>query len=301
MVVGRAEPRRDGLYGQTDRASKFNSVQAAPLALRWRLVLTPPLSGPQNMAVDVALMARARETGEAVFRIYTWEVPTLSFGRNQTAVGRYDLEQIRSRGLGVVRRPTGGRAIMHWREVTYSVTAPVHDAVGLKPSYQRINEILLDGLRRLHVPAEIAMPAERAMRPTDAPCFVAPSEGEMTANGQKLVGSAQWRDNGALLQHGSILVEDDQTLLASLRAGALNDDSTHSAAPSETTHSFVPVGTLKGVLGRTPAVAEVAAAMFDAVRAIEDREAEPLDAGEVVRLGEDVLPGFLDDQWTWRR
>src|SRR3954466_12069034 len=96
---------------------------------RWRLLVTPPASGPENMALDEALMARAIETGEWVLRVYSWATPTLSLGRNQTARGRYDLGRIRERGLGVVRRPTGGRAILHDREITYSVTAPV-DAAG---------------------------------------------------------------------------------------------------------------------------------------------------------------------------
>ncbi|HXC24510.1 MAG TPA: lipoate--protein ligase family protein [Gemmatimonadaceae bacterium] len=279
-------------------------MSAPPLAPHWRLVVTPPLTGAQNMAVDVALMARARQTGEAVFRIYTWGVPTLSFGRNQTAFGRYDLDEIRARGLGVVRRPTGGRAILHWREVTYSVTAPLREGVGLKPSYQRINQILLDGLRRLQVPVEIAIPTERALRPTDAPCFAAPSAGEMTTNGQKLVGSAQWREDGALLQHGSILIEDDQTVLASLVIQpALVEATVGTRFPALTTipRSIPQVGTLRDVLGRAPEVLEVATAMFDAVQGIEDPDATHLDSAAVVQVGESAVQQFLDDQWTWRR
>lgn len=256
---------------------------------RWRLVHTLPLGGAMNMAVDVALMERARRTGEAVFRVYTWAAPTLSFGRNQTAVGRYALERIRERALDVVRRPTGGRAILHWREVTYSVTAPATDAVGLRQSYERINRILFEGLRRVGVAVEVAgvSPESRASRPSATPCFAEPSVGEMTAEGRKLVGSAQWRDAGALLQHGSILIDDDQSTLASLMV----DPPPPIPRP----------GTLADVLGRTPSVDEIADAMFSAVRHLETPEASFLDVDEVLRDADVTLKHFLDHEWTWRR
>src|SRR5512132_3240243 len=95
---------------------------------RWRLLFAAPRSGAENMARDMALLSRAARTGETVFSIYSWSHPTLSFGRNQPAAGLYDVEKIRDAEMDVVRRPTGGRAILHHREVTYSVTAPVKDA-----------------------------------------------------------------------------------------------------------------------------------------------------------------------------
>ncbi|HMA19794.1 MAG TPA: hypothetical protein VKO87_03265, partial [Gemmatimonadaceae bacterium] len=97
------------------------------------------------MARDSALMDRARETGETVFSVYSWERPTLSLGRNQTALDKYDLAEIERRGMDVVRRPTGGRALLHWREVTYSVTARISERESLSESYERINRILLRG------------------------------------------------------------------------------------------------------------------------------------------------------------
>src|SRR5262245_57411885 len=109
--------------------------------VRWRFFATPPASGAENMAVDEALMERARTTGEWVLRVYSWAAPCVSFGRNQTARGRYDIERIRERGLDVVRRPTGGRAILHDPEITYSVTAPVGGAGDLRDSYSRINRV----------------------------------------------------------------------------------------------------------------------------------------------------------------
>ena len=128
------------------------------------------------MARDAGLMDRARETGEAVFSVYSWERPTLSLGRNQTASGRYDLDQMRERSIDVVRRPTGGRALLHWHEVTYSVTAPIADGDSLKSSYERINRILLDGLSRLGVGASESRGGLPTPSPGELPCFATPAE-----------------------------------------------------------------------------------------------------------------------------
>lgn len=258
---------------------------------RWRLLLAEPRSGAENMARDSALQARAARTGETVFSIYSWTRPTLSFGRHQPATGLYDIEKIRSAKVDVVRRPTGGRAILHDHEVTYSVTAPVKDAAPLRETYSRINCILLDGLGRLGVGVEVASPSERAPAPSMRPCFETPGEGELVARGRKLVGSAQWRDERALLQHGSILVDDDQSslpLFAAVGAGAASD-------------SIPPPATLHALLGRSPDVAEVASAMFDAVRSLEDEEATEMTEEEIRGDTMSHIPHFLDEGWTWRR
>jgi lipoate-protein ligase A len=258
---------------------------------RWRLLLAAPRSGAENMARDSALQARAARTGETVLSIYSWARPTLSFGRNQPASGLYDIERIRSANVDVVRRPTGGRAIIHDHEVTYSVTAPVQDAAPLRETYARINRILLEGLGRLGVAVELASPAERAPVPSVRPCFETPGEGELVAQGRKLVGSAQWRDEGALLQHGSILVDDDQSSLPLF-----------AAAGGGAKHEPIPrPATLNALLGRSPDIAEVASALFDAVRSREDEGATEM-AEEEIR-GETMrrIPHFLDEGWTWRR
>ena len=258
---------------------------------RWRLLLAEPRSGAENMARDSALQARAARTGETVFSIYSWTRPTLSFGRHQPAAGLYDIEKIRSANVDVVRRPTGGRAILHDHEVTYSVTAPVKDAAPLRETYSRINRILLDGLGRLGVGVELASSTERAPAPSTRPCFETPGEGELVARGSKLVGSAQWRDERALLQHGSILVDDDQSslpLFAAAGDGAANDSIPRPA-------------TLHALLGRAPDVAEVASAMFDAVRSLEDEDATEMAEEEIRGETMSHIPHFLDEGWTWRR
>jgi len=241
------------------------------------------------MARDTALLARAARTGETVFSIYSWARPTLSFGRHQPAAGHYDPEKISAASVDVVRRPTGGRAILHHREVTYSVTAPLEDE-SLRTTYGRINGILVDGLSRLGIPATIAAPAGRAPVPGTRPCFELPSEGEVIAGGKKLVGSAQWRDENALLQHGSILVEDDQSLLPSLAvAGRANSNEVMEPA------------TLREILGRSPDPREVAESMFEAVRSVDDSEVTRIDEEEIREEALRHVPHFTDESWTWRR
>jgi lipoyl(octanoyl) transferase len=256
---------------------------------RWRFLLVPPRTGVENMARDAALQARAERTGETVFSIYAWSRPTLSLGRNQSARGLYDLGKLRDAGIDVVRRPTGGRAILHDREITYSVTAPVEERVSLRDTYARINELLHAGLSSLGVFVESATPSARAATPGLRPCFDVPSSGELIAGGAKLVGSAQWRENGALLQHGSILVDDDQSRLSVF---SMNSEGfTQIPAPA----------TLHQLLGRRPEVAEVAEVMFEAVRALEDPEASELEETEVRGEALARVPHFLNEDWTWRR
>lgn len=240
------------------------------------------------MALDEALLERAATTGQAVFRVYSWAEPTLSFGRNQTARGVYLPERAREHGLAVVRRLTGGRALLHHREITYSVTAPLAIGASLRESYTRINRLLVDGLRRLGVAVEVAVPRERAMAPTAAPCFERPAAGELVVDGRKLVGSAQWRDEGAMLQHGSILIEDDQPLVSAI-AG-------EGAAPPQ------PAATLTGALGRAPGVGEVADALFAAVRCLEYPCATELALDSTIECAmHKALARYRDNDWTWRR
>src|SRR3954468_12037626 len=160
---------------------------------RWKTLLTPARRGVANMALDEALMERAAESGEWICRVYAWSEPTVSFGRNQAAVRHYDRERIAAMGFATVRRPTGGRAILHHREITYSVTAPVAGAGGLHESYVLINRLLVQGLQALGIDVQVARSPVQAMQPGPIPCFDHPSAGELVSGGRKLVGSAQWR------------------------------------------------------------------------------------------------------------
>lgn len=240
------------------------------------------------MALDEALMERARRTGEAVLRIYGWRRPTLSLGRNQWAAGKYDLDRAAALDVDIVRRPTGGRAVLHHHEVTYSVTAPASGSGTLKESYAQLNRLVLDALRFLGVNAEEARRTMPAPVPGIAPCFETPTAGEITANGRKLVGSAQFRERDALLQHGSILVEDDQWLASSLLIEPV------APAPSS--------ATLHALLGRVPAPREVMDAFTAALHTAGGYDLAPLDAD--ILLDEDARRArerYEDPRWTWRR
>ena len=256
--------------------------------VRWRTLISPPADGAENMAIDDALLDRARTTRECVVRLYEWARPTLSLGRNQTARGHYDLEKARDLGVGFVRRQTGGRAVLHHREMTYSVTGPADLLGTLRESYARVNGLLLEALGRLGVMASVAARRARAPLPGLAPCFDLPGEGELVLGEQKLVGSAQWRDEGAFLQHGSILVDDDQALANQLLC-------TPTTPPP-------PSATLRTALGHAPSTADLAVALADALVTMEDAEASPLvvDRALEQRIAT-ARTHFLDDQWTWRR
>jgi lipoate-protein ligase A len=235
------------------------------------------------MAVDHALLERAATHDEAVLRIYTWARPTLSLGMHERA--RLVPEAVAAHSIDVVRRPTGGRALLHHREVTYSVTAPAHGS-SLAESYRVINAMLLDALTRLGVGAEEAPRRGRATAPDGAACFAEPNVGELIVDGRKLVGSAQRRDAHALLQHGSILLADDQPLVAVLRGSA---DSVPAAA------------TLTEALGRSVSVAEVSAALTTALTSAAGSPVESLDPRELADATARHLSHYRNPLWTYRR
>lgn len=252
-------------------------------AARWRLLVSAPADGATNMAVDHALLERAANCDEAVLRIYTWARPTLSLGMHERA--RVQPEAAALAGVDVVRRPTGGRALLHHREVTYSVTAPAQSS-SLSDSYRAINSILLDALGQLGVAAQEAARAGRPLRPDAAACFAQANAGELVVDGRKLVGSAQRRDEHALLQHGSILLEDNQAMIAALRGEA---------------GTLPPAATLEDTLQRAIDVEEVVAALSAAVQHAAEAPVVALDAAELGSRIAHHRALYRDPRWTYRR
>lgn len=174
------------------------------------------------MAVDEVLLdGVAAGSAPPTLRFYSWTPPCLSLGYFQPS-DAVDLDGCRVLGVDIVRRPTGGRAILHDRELTYAVALPAsmlgHD-FGVLPSYYRLSLALHDGLHRLGIPARLAPVTEEPSGAVQGPaCFDRPSAHEILLDGRKLVGSAQVRRGGALLQHGSILIEPRvENLVACLR------------------------------------------------------------------------------------
>lgn len=183
------------------------------LLARWRWLDTGAADGATNMAIDEAIL-RAVAAGLAppTLRFFGWQPPCLSLGQAQSFAD-VDWEACVVRGYHVVRRPTGGRAILHTDELTYSVTAPESEprvAGGIVESYRRLSEGLLEGLRLMGVPGvEAHHPEVAGNSPGEPVCFEAPSTYEVTAGDKKLVGSAQVRREGVVLQHGTLPLVGD--------------------------------------------------------------------------------------------
>ncbi len=177
----------------------------------WRLLTDPPATGAWNMAVDEALLdGVAAGIAPPTLRFYQWAPPCLSLGYFQP-FDVVDVAGCLRLGVDVVRRPTGGRAILHDRELTYSVALPrglLGDDGAVLPSYHRLSLALERGLNRLGAPVVLAPERTAQPGPDHGPvCFDRPSAHEILLDGRKLVGSAQVRRATAILQHGSILIE----------------------------------------------------------------------------------------------
>lgn len=179
----------------------------------WRLLLDATLSGQENMAIDEAILT-AVGAGDSppTLRLYAWEPPCISLGYSQPADG-IDLRRLEARGWGLVRRLTGGRAILHTDELTYSICAPVgnpHVPGDILRSYRHLSQGLLEGVSNLDLQAQVQEQLRHPKALRENPiCFEVPSSYEITAGGKKLVGSAQVRRKRAVLQHGSIPLKGD--------------------------------------------------------------------------------------------
>jgi len=245
-----------------------------------------PRAGARNMALDHAL-AEGLPAGEGVLRLYAWDPPTVSFGRNEPAAGLYDRSAAAAEGLGFVRRPTGGRAVLHADEVTYCVVVPARALGGVRSAYRAIHEGLVAGLRSLGVPAAVAEGGS-VLAPDAGPCFQTPAPGEVVAGGRKLVGSAQARVGGVMLQHGSVILRGDQAALTRLTGGVEGSS---------------PPATVEELLGRGVGTAEVVAALAGALRLAlggtwNEGDYRPTETRRADLLEEER---YARDTWTWRR
>ena len=215
----------------------------------WQLLAEPDgRTGADNMAVDQSLLDESARSGAAFLRFYGWSPPCLSFGRNEPASTRYDRAAIERLGIDVVRRPTGGRAVWHDREVTYAVAAPIAAFGSLRESYRAIHARLAIALQRMGVPASLSPDPGSRFQLAGGACFACTVGGEVVVEGRKLIGSAQLRQGGAFLQHGSILLEGSQDVVAAVSRQP-------SAVSSHTT--------LSEVLGRSVTFDEVVTAICD--------------------------------------
>lgn len=263
--------------------------------LLWLLWVDGPRPGAENMAWDHTL-ALGLPPGLGVVRLYGWSRPTLSLGRNEPGRGVFEPDRLRAHGVDLVRRPTGGRSVLHDRELTYAVVAPLKALGGARATYEVVNRGLAEGLATLGVSAALAG-AGPSLPPDAGPCFREPTQGEVVSEGRKLIGSAQARVGSALLQHGSILLEDGQHRLDTLRVGGA--DSTPPATDD---------GGIRGVLKRRVGVGEVARAVGEGLQRTLPGDWRPTRGG--ASLGETGLPSepapellarYRSPEWSWRR
>jgi lipoate-protein ligase A len=234
------------------------------------------MSGPANMAVDEALLtSRLRGAGPPTIRFYGWDPTTISLGYGQHLDARIDVAAAAAAGIGLVRRSTGGSAILHGGpdiELTYSVVAMSEDLGGardLHSTYHWIGAALASGLRGLGAPVDMipTRPSDPATMP--AFCFLRTGSYELEVGGRKIVGSAQRRRRGGFLQHGSVLLAADE---ASLRR----------VFPAEE-DPLAGMTTLETVLGHRPSFDETASALAGGFREAHHVELRPggLDAEEM--------------------
>ncbi|MCM3637427.1 lipoate--protein ligase family protein [Sporosarcina luteola] len=191
----------------------------------WHFINSGKCSPSYNMALDEALLEwHSRGEIGPVLRFYEWDPATLSIGYFQSVEREIDLEAVEKHGLGFVRRPTGGRGVLHEHELTYSVIV-TEDYPGMPETvteaYRVISDGLLEGFRNLGLHAEFSLPASKEQsnnlkKPKSAVCFDAPSWYELVVEGKKVAGSAQTRQKGVILQHGAILLGLDEDKLVSL-------------------------------------------------------------------------------------
>lgn len=266
----------------------------------WRLILDPPLNGPLNMATDQAIMESVG-AGKAppTLRFYDWQPPCLSLGYGQRS-READVQRLRKHGWDIVRRATGGKAILHTDELTYSVTLPKASplvAGDIVESYRRLSAALLAGLIRLDVAAQ-STPIEQAGKATGPVCFEVPSNYEITVAGRKLVGSAQVRRYNAVLQHGSIPLTGDITRIC--EALAFFDDEERANAKERVRTRAI---TVEQALGKLVSWQMAAQAMAEAFADTFDLDLclDTLADEEIMRRDEAYHHCYAHDDWTFRR
>lgn len=229
----------------------------------WRFLNTGLRDGATNMALDEALlMCVSKGVSPPTVRVFGWLPPTVSIGHSQEPGAEIDLDACARAGVGVVRRPTGGRAVFHAGELTYSVVGPSGAGplgATIMEAYRAIGEALVAGLAALGVAAGLEETGtDPGVRRGGAspPCFVSSGRFEVVVNGRKLIGSAQRRVGRSVLQHGSLLIDSRHAGLADLIPSLTGAEREAVRRSLE-----ARTATLERVLGRPVAFEDVAAAV----------------------------------------
>lgn len=263
--------------------------------------MSKPLPGAWNMAIDSAILDAVTQ-GKALptLRLYSWEPPAISLGSAQSATD-VDLAALRAHGWELVRRPTGGKALLNMDELTYAVIGPETEPRlrgGVLESYRRIAAALAAALRLVGAPVEIHPDHDKPTEPYDAAiCFEVPSSYEIVVGGRKLVGSAQARRHHGILQHGSIPLAGDLGRITEVL---------RFASPEEALQALARLNsralTLQEALGRVLGWQDLARAV---IRGFCDELALDLQPSfltpwERDRAKELVEQRYANDAWTFR-
>ncbi len=267
----------------------------------WRLIIDEPFTGAMNMAFDEAIMnAVMQGLAPPTIRFYRWSPPAISLGYFQKLEKEIDLEICRANGIDVVRRLTGGRAVLHQYELTYSLIAPETNqkiAGSVLQSYLAVSRGLVKGLAALGVQAELSE-GKKHSDFNSAACFDAPSWYEMVVGGRKLVGSAQTRRGGCILQHGSVPTRMDADLLFTVLKF-----KSQKLRERARTFFLTKATSLSEILGYSPEFSKLCECFkigFETELEINLTEAGPL-AEEAAMAEELAACKYAADDWNGRR
>jgi lipoate-protein ligase A len=252
------------------------------------------------MAVDQAIMeAVGVRSVPPTLRFYAWEPACLSLGYAQLS-SEVDVDRLQAHGWDLVRRATGGKAILHTDELTYSVAFHQDDpmvADGILSSYRRLSVALLAGLAKLGVKAE-STPLHETANPAGPVCFEVPSNYEITVQNRKLIGSAQVRRAEAVLQHGSAPLTGDVARIC--EALVFDNEDERERARARVRRRAITVEQARGAVvswqAAAKAFAEAFAETFDAW--LEPGELTP---HETARHDQLLVETYASDAWTFRR
>ena len=277
----------------------------------WRLLQTPPANGAWNMAVDEAILEAVGD-GEMLptLRLFAWQPACLSLGVAQS-ISDVDKSALEQRGWHLVRRPTGGRAILHTDELTYSVIGPEDEPRlkgGVIESYRNLAQALLYALHRLGIPAQahekragidtsLNEQVSKANIDVNPVCFEVPSIYEITFDGKKLIGSAQRRQKQGVLQHGSLPLTGDLRRITEVLHFEDNE-----ARQSATERLLMRAITVESVLSREVSWEEAVGAFRDGFSEILNLKLIPegLSERELQRAELLVREKYANHQWTSR-
>jgi lipoate-protein ligase A len=272
----------------------------------WRFLLTGEKDSFFNMALDETIL-QSCQNGQAspTLRLYLWKPPGVSMGYFQSLEKTVDLNKCRKNNIDVVRRITGGRAVLHENEITYSICASTHQypelGENINATYRQISFALLESLKILKVFGEWVKPKREGIQVTEnsdlfKPCFISNSRYEITVDGKKLIGSAQRRFKNSLIQHGSIPLGKGKVNLPDLLSEENNREKMKEKLESKSTN-------LEKILKRKVGYEEVISALrkgfsdFFEVEMVEsDLTQEEIETAQALREKK-----YLTDEWNFRK